>query len=158
MNKSVLKVCVTAVVSFVAGIVLTTLAFNVVRWVESSHEATRRHKQRIEANAFFYRTMHALFQGTYSSEDGSISQEALNAFRRYESTLGGKCWAYIGDEESGYHWGMAFFPSGDIFEVIILGDGERFVLTSFDHEDWERLWRDALRRSGIEGNEDRRSK
>ena len=115
-------------------------------------------RERINANAFFYRTMQALFQGTYSSEDSSISQEALNTFRKYESTLGGKCWADIGDEESGYHWGVAFFPSGDIFEVIILGDGERFVLTSFDHEDWERLWRHALRRSGIEGNEDRRSK
>lgn len=159
MNKSVSRSClITALVSFVAGILLVSWAFYVVRWAESNREATRRERQRINANAFFYRTMHALFEGTYNSEEGSVSQQALNTFKKYESTLGGKCWADIGDEESGYYWGMALFPSGDIFEVFILGDGKRFMLTSFDHEDWERLWRDALRRSGIKDKEDRRSK
>ena len=149
MNKSIFKLCITAVVSFIAGIVLTTLAFNIARWVESNTKATRQNNQTIKANAFFYSTMHAFFEGTYSSEDGSISQEALRTFSKYESKLGDKCWVDFGDEESGYHWGMAFFPSGDIFEVIIIPVGERFVLNSFTHLDWERLWSDALKRSHI---------
>jgi len=69
MNKSVFKLCLTAVVSFVAGIVLATLAFNIARWIKSNAKATRRNNQTINANDFFYSTMHAFFEGIYSSED-----------------------------------------------------------------------------------------
>ena len=151
MNKSVSELCLTAVVSFVVGIVLAALAFKILLWVESNSGSVRRKNQRIEAISFCYRTMYALFEGTYNSEDGSISQKALSTFREYESKLGGRCCVYIGYGSSNfYHMGEVFFPSGDIFEVIIYQDGERFVLRDFTHQDWERLWHRELDMCRIE--------
>lgn len=145
MNKSVFALClITAVVSFIAGLSLALLSYFVFS-LASLPDARAQLSRRTEANSFFYTTMHALFEGTYSPQDGSISQQALNTFREYESRLGDKCWAYIGDDSSGYHGGKAFFPSGDIFDLVIMRDGERLVLKYFTHEDWERLWRNSFR-------------
>ena len=145
MNKSVFKLCcLTAVVSFIAGIAFIVL-YSFIFALAGAPKVRAQNRRRAEANSFLYTTIHAFFEGTYSSEDGSISQNALNTFRKYESKLGDKCYAYIGDGSSGYHGGKAFFPSGDIFDVIIMRDGGRLVLTHFMHEDWERLWHDSLR-------------
>ena len=146
MNKSVSKLRLnTTVVSVYACIVSVLLVASIALFLSEIHTAQKRSSRTREANCFFYTTMHALFEGTYNPEDGSISQRALDAFRKYESRLGGKCVADIGDDSSGYHGGLIFFPSGDIFDVVIIRHGERLVLTEFNHENWGRLWSDSLK-------------
>ncbi|UCC97274.1 MAG: hypothetical protein JSW66_15675 [Phycisphaerales bacterium] len=148
MNKSFLDACSkTAVVSFVAGIIVGTGGFTLLMLNAAPTTRTRIRRTQ-DARVFFYAAMRALFEGTYDPNDSSISEEALNTFRKYESRLGGKCYAQIHDESSGYHWGMVLFPSGDIFEVIIMRDAEQLLmLKEFAHQDWDKLWSDEIART-----------
>jgi hypothetical protein len=108
--------------------------------------SARKRRETDEATAFFYRTANVLFEGTYNSEDGSISERALSRFRKHESNLGNKCYAEIYDNESGYHGGRVFFPSGDLFFVRITPHSEQdFVMTMFTQADWDDLWSSELR-------------
>lgn len=155
MKRLVLPLLLTAIVSFIGGILFWPFYLA----LRTDFNAPRKYSQRMEANSFFFGTMKALLEGSYSDEDSSISPEALETFREYESRLGGKCWADIREEESGYHWGMAIFPSGDVFEVIIFRkEDESFLLKCFDHQDWERLWRNALGRNRIKRDSEQATK
>ena len=151
MKKSVpVSRVMTAVVSFVVGLLVASIGWCLV--IEFRHSASKPVRVRIrenkQATAFFYRTASALFEGTYNSEDGSISEHALNKFRKNASNSGNKCYAEIYDNESGYHWGAVFFPSGDIFEVILMPHSEQgFVITEFAPMDWDNLWGFQLKRA-----------
>jgi len=127
-------------ISFIAGTIFWPMALVLL----SKLERPGLYQRKKEAYSFFYRTMNELFEGTYNSEEGSVSQDALETFKEYKAWLGGKCRLVIGDDSSGYFGGEAFFPSGDIFYVVIVRKDERMVLERFHPEDWERLWRDLM--------------
>jgi len=141
MNKSLFRLYLTA---FIAGTVFIHIAII----AHKSYFATKQSQRQREAYAFFYRTMHEYFEGNYNFEEGSVSPEALETFKEYESRLGDKCRSIIGDDSSGYFGGLAFFPTGDIFYVVIvhMNDG-RMVLEVFRPENWERLWKDVIPRT-----------
>ena len=143
MNKSLYRLCLTAAIAFIAGAVFVLIA--IVVW-KSHFEPNRSQRQR-EAYAFFYKTMHELFEGTFNPEEGSVSTDALETFKKYESRLGDKCRLFIGDDSSGYFGGIAFFPSGDSFYVVIVRMDEHMVLKMFNPEDWERFWMDVMPRT-----------
>lgn len=158
MKKSVLAPCViTAVVSFVAGLLVASIAWCLfMGFLRSASKPVRvRIRENEQASAFFYRTVHALFEGTYNSEDGSISEHALNAFREIALNSGNKCYVKIYDNESGYHGGIGFFPSGDIFHVTITPHPEEdFVITDFNRWRWDDLWSSELRSALPKPDED----
>ena len=86
MNKSYKNLCListTSLISFIIGVALGPLVVGV--FLELIFP---RHSQEQEAKAFFYRTMNALFEGTYNPEDGSVSPQFMNAFKKYEPRLG----------------------------------------------------------------------
>jgi hypothetical protein len=101
--------------------------------------------------------MHELFEGKYSPEEGSVSEDALETFKEHAPRLGDKCELFIYDDwynrdrqAAGYFNGKAFFPSGDHFSVVIVRTDGRFVLKRlkrFDAGDWEQLWWELLRDS-----------
>lgn len=138
MNRSF---CLTTAVSFIAGIIFAPAAFMLLNQLR----APGRYRQKSEAVSFFYSTMHALFEGTYNSEDGSVSPEALKKFREYEPQLGDKCRLFIVDgTPPGYYESLAFFPSGDIFDVVIRKTSQGLILDVFYPRDWEKFWRSVL--------------
>ena len=145
MNKSLYRLCLTAAIAFIAGILLGPVALISL----SKLKAPGRYQQKMEAVSFFYRTMNALFEGTYSPEEGSVSEAVLEKFREYKPQLGGKCNLFIVDSTPDYYECFAFFPSGDIFNLAIIQRDGRWELVGFDIEDWERLWRDVLYRYRI---------
>jgi hypothetical protein len=98
----------------------------------------------MEATSFFYRTINRLLEGSYNSEEGSVSEKALEKFRKYEPQLGDKCWAYIHEDSSGFFLGIACFPSGKIFDVVIIRTGNRWVLDYFYPRKWDLIWREVL--------------
>lgn len=138
MNRSI---CLTAAVSFIAGIIFAPAAFMLLNQLRTPG----RYRQKSEAVSFFYSTMHALFEGTYNPEDGSVSPEALKKFREYEPQLGDKCRLFIVDgTPPGYYESLAFFPSGDIFDVVIRKTSQGLILDVFYPRDWEKFWRSVL--------------
>ncbi len=149
-NKSSIQFRVPAIaISFVAGLVVASTGwFLFMGFLHSSSKPVlKRMRENKEATAFFYRTMQALFEGTYNPENGSISERALNVFNKYASNLGNKCYIKIYDNESGYHGGIVFFPSGDIFYIIIMPHSEEdFVITHINRTDWDDLWSSELKR------------
>ncbi len=142
MNKSVSRLCLTAAVAFIAGIIFAPMAFIAL----SKLKAPGRYQQQRDAVSFFYKTMHALFEGTYSAEEDWVSPDALKKFREYETQLGDKCELFIVDSTPGYYECVAFFASGDIFRLVIVRRGQNWVLDGFYSRDWERFWRDVLYR------------
>lgn len=146
MNKSLCRLCLITTIAFIAGAVFVLIA--IVVW--KSHFEPNRSQRKGEAYAFFYKTMHELSEGKFNPEEGSVSTDALETFKKYESRLGDKCWLSIGDGSSGYFEGVAFFPSGDIFCVEIMRVRKHLLLKSFELENWELLWKDILYRYRIE--------
>lgn len=143
MNKSLCQLCLTATIAFITGAVFVLIA--IVVW-KSHFEPNRPQRQR-EAYSFFYKKMHELFEGKFNPEEGSISTDALETFKEYKSRLGDKCRLFIGDDSSGYFDGIAFFPSGDCFYVVIVRIDDRMVLERFHPDDWERFWMDVMPRT-----------
>jgi len=150
MNKSLYSLCLTATVAFIVGI----LVGSVVLISMSKLRAPGRYQQKMEAVSFFYRTMNALFEGTYSPKEGSVSETFLEKFGEYKPQLGGKCELFIVDSTHNYYECLAFFPSGDIFNLAIIRRDGRWELEGFDLQDWERLWRDILYRYRIKRDSD----
>jgi len=153
MNKSVSRLCLTAAVAFIAGIMFAPMAFIAL----SKLKAPGRYQKQRDAVSFFYKTMNALFEGTYSAEEDWVSPDALKKFREYETQLGGKCELFIVDSTPGYYECVAFFPSGDIFSLAIVRRDGRWVLSYLHPRDWERFWRDALYRYRIKRDSDQHS-
>lgn len=141
--------------TFIIGIVVGILAITIFM---AHFKAPKRYQQKMEAISFFYRTMHDLFEGTYSNEGISISPEALKIFKEYEHRLGGKCDLIIYDSTPGYYECAAFFPSGDVFTIGIVLRDRRWLLGGFHHRDWQRFWSDILYRYRIEPENKQRPK
>ena len=153
MNKSSFQFRVPAIaVSFVAGLVVASIGwFLFMGFLHSSSKPVRKRvRENKEATAFFYRTVQALFEGTYNSEDASIREHALKGFKENTSNLGNKCYIKVYDNESGYHGCIVFFPSGDLFHLTIMPHTEKeFVITDFGGMDWDTLWSSELTRTSI---------
>lgn len=136
-------------VSFIVGVAVVPLAVGAVGAVVgfSGFFFTNRQSQEQEAKSFFYRTMNAIFEDTYNSEEGSVSPQFMDAFKKYEPQLGEKCRLYIIDGKSGYYECIAFFPSGDVFGLAIILENESWILYGFDPVDWDNFWENAIRMS-----------
>lgn len=151
MNKSGLQPrLATIIVSFVAGTLVASIGWCLfMGFLRGASKPVRmRIRETEQATAFFYRTVHAIFEGTYNSEDRSMSEHSLNAFRKNASNSADKCYAKIYENESGYHGGVVFFPSGDIFHIMIMPHPEEdFVITEFARMDWDGLWSRELKRA-----------
>ncbi len=136
-TESVSRLYFTAAVAFIAGILVvpaTLISLSILKGPSLQQEA----------RYFFYRTMHELFEGNYNPVEDSVSKDALETFKEYGPRLGDKCQLSIYDDSSGYFGGVAFFPSGDYFWVVIVRIGERFVLKKFNHADWESTWMEVM--------------
>jgi len=138
------------VIAFIAGL----LAVPATLFSLSIIKEPSLQQQQKEAIYFFYRTMHELFEGNYNPEEGTVSKNALEKFKEYESRLGGKCRLFIYDDwyshktqMAGYFGGPAFFPSGDMFDVGIERIGGRFVLIKLSPCDWELIWMEQMLKS-----------
>jgi len=143
MNNSNKRLLIISVVSFIAGVMIglfTTVLF--LKLISPN-----RYQQEQQAKAFFYRTMDALFAGTYNPKEGSVSPEFMNAFKKYEPQLEKKCRLYIFDSSSGHYECFAFFPSGDVFLLSIELINDRWILYGFHLIDWDKFWGDAVRKS-----------
>lgn len=90
--------------------------------------------------------MHAIFEGTYDADEGSISPKPLKMIEEYEPRLGKKCEFFINDSSPDYTEGTAFFPSGDFFYVLIDRKGKSWVINQFYHLNWEESWNNTLHR------------
>ena len=143
--ESVSKLCFTAAVAFIAGILAVPATFISL----SVLQGPSLQQQQKEARLFFYKTMLELFEDTYNPEEGSISQDALETFKKYETRLGNACRLGIGYASSGSFFGDAFFPSGDIFHVIIVRKGKRFIIKSIKPGNWEEEWMEIMSDSDL---------
>ena len=138
--------CFAAAVAFFAGILIVPLASI------SLHAFTGSLFQRQQAaRYFFYSTMCELFDDKYDPKENSVAEGALKTFKEYESRLGGKCSLHISiypynlsKQRVGYFSGVAVFPSGDTFEVLIVRTGSGFVIEKFKHCDWDAIWSEVL--------------
>lgn len=109
-----------------------------------------RYKEKREAITFFYNTMYALFEDTYSPLEGNLSEADLKKFEEHKPQLGGKCILFIIDSTPGYYECFAFFPSGDVFNLGIIKQDGHWKLTGFHNlQDWDKLWKDKLHIYGI---------
>ena len=146
-TESVSRLCFTAAVAFIAGVLVlpvTLISLSILK-------GPSLQKQQKEANSFFYRTMHELFESNYNPEEGTVSKDALQTFKEYGPRLGNKCRLFIYDDwysrnkqKTGYFGGPAFFPSGDVFDVGIERMGERFVLKKLRPGVWEPFWMEIM--------------
>ena len=138
ITESVSRLCFTAAVAFIAGVLVLPVTL-----VSLSIPKGPSLQQRQEARSFFYRTMYELFEGIYNPEEGSVSKDALETFKEYRPRLGDKCHLLLYNDPYGHFGGKAFFPSGDMFHVVIVQIGEHFVLKRFNLGDWEAVWMEA---------------
>jgi hypothetical protein len=120
-------------------------------------KGTSLEKEQTAAYSFFYRTMHALFEGSYNPDRSAVSKEALQIFNEHGPRLGGKCQLFIYDsperQKKGYFFGPVFFPSGDMFVVRIERAGKRFVLKELSPWDWEEAWMELMHSSERDSTE-----
>jgi len=136
MNKPNKRLCLISAVSFFAGawvgIFALIVLFNISQWNSNQRE------RKIEV--FFYRTMNSIFKGTYDSKEGSVFTDALETIKEYEHRLGKKCKFFINDSSPDYTEGIAFFPSGDFFYVLIDRKGKSWVINRFYLLNWDERW------------------
>ena len=154
INKSGFQLSLPVIIiSFVAGMLVASIGwFFLIGFLRSASKPVHvRIRETEKATAFFYRTAQALFEGTYKSEDGLI----LDAFRESASKCGNKCYVKVYDNESGYHGGVVFFPSGEIFHIIITPRPDHnFEITDFSRMNWDSLWSSELRSALPKTDED----
>lgn len=144
MSRSFSRVCLTAVLSFIVGFLCSPVVIGLWKGQFVAPVELQRYK---EAHAFFYKTMIELFEGTYNSEDGYISQkphDIPNIYKEYAERLGGKCVVHLEKDSLDDFVGQAFFPSGDVFDVTVARIDGRWKLVDFHHWNWNRLWADRL--------------
>jgi hypothetical protein len=142
-NKNLCLISAISLISFIVGVAVSPFAMIVFFELISPN----RQSQEREAKSFFYRTMNAIFEDTYNSEEGSVSPQFMNAFKKYEPQLGKKCRLYIIDSHSDYYECFAFFPSGDVFNLVIALENESWILYGFNPRDWDSFWENAIRMS-----------
>jgi hypothetical protein len=95
--------------------------------------------------------MYKLFENTYYSEEGVISQQALETFKKYKPQLGSKCQLFICDDSynrklqtTGKFNCMVFFPSGNIFYTTIVRSEKNLQLKSLTPGNWETEWMEII--------------
>ena len=141
MNKSLYRLCLTAAIAFIAGTIFGFLALVPL----GQFITPGRYNEKREAITFFYNTMYALFEDTYSSGEGTLSEADLKKFEEHKPQLGGKCKLFIVDSKPGYYECFAIFPSGDIFNLAIIRRDGRWKVAGFNNlQDWDRIWKDIL--------------
>jgi hypothetical protein len=132
MKKPNKRICLISGISFFAGAWVGCFAlmalFSLSQW-----NAGQRQK---EVKSFFNKTMHAIFEGTYDPSECSVYSEALSTIKEYEPRLGKKCKLFITDSSLNYNECMAFFPSGDLFYVLIDRKGKNWVINKFYLLNW----------------------
>ena len=149
MKRETKNLCIISAFSFIVGVAVVPLAVWAVGgflW-NFGFLFTNEPSPEQEAKSFFYRTMNAIFEDTYNAEEGSVSPEFMNAFKKYESQLGKKCRLYIIDSHSDYYECFTFFPSGDVFTLQIALENDSWILYGFSLWDWDSFWRDAIKKS-----------
>jgi hypothetical protein len=149
MKRETKNLCIISAISFIAGVAVVPLAVMTLGAVVGffGFFSTNRQSQELRAKAFFYRTMNAIFEDTYNSEEGSVSPEFMDTFKKYEPQLGKKCRLYIIDSHSDYYECFTFFPSGDVFSLQIELMNDKWKLYGFNPWDWDSFWRNAIRMS-----------
>jgi len=146
MKRETRNLCIMSAFSFIVGVAVVPLAvmtFGAVLGF-SGFFFTNRQSQEQQAKAFFYRTMNSIFEETYDPEEGSVSSQFMDAFKEYEAQLGKKCRLYIIDSHIDYYECFTFFPSGDVFSLVIALENENWILYGFNPWDWDSFWRDAI--------------
>jgi len=141
MKRETTNLYIISAISFFAGMVVGLFAMIVFFELILPN----RYQREQEAKSFFYRTMNAIFEDTYNSEEGSVSPQFMDAFKKYEPQLGKKCRLYIIDSHTDYYECIAFFPSGDVFTLQIALENESWILYGFNPVDWDSFWRNAIR-------------
>jgi len=106
------------------------------------------YQRKQEISSFFYKTMHAIFEGTYDPNEGLVYSKVLKTIKEYEPRLGKKCKLFINDSSPDYTEGIAYFPSGDYFYVLIDRKYESWVINQFYHLNWDEEWSETLYRIG----------
>jgi len=137
----------TAMASFVTGVLIVP----VVSMSLSVLKGPSLFQQQQAARYFFYTAVCELFEGSFDLEEGSLSEEAVETFKKYRTRLGDKCSFFIHNypynqsrQRTGYFSGTAIFPSGDLFSVVIVRTSENFVLERFEPLNWELVWNEIL--------------
>jgi VanZ family protein len=141
------RLCFTAAVAFVTG-VLVVPAISISVGVLTRPNLFQRQQA---ARYFFYSTMCGLFEGDYDPEEGSVSENALAAFKEYKPRFRDKCSLALDYhpynqrmQRAGRFTGTVFFPSGDHFRVVIVRRGDRFDMERFEPWDWDLEWSETL--------------
>ena len=148
MSRNTSRLCLISLAAFIAGACIEYFLIFFVMPNLMPRLSSRGWRK--EAIPFFYRTMNSLFEGTYNPEDGSIPKTFLEEYEERKDQLGGKCQLFVYDKTSDYYECYAYFPSGDVFSLVIAREKDRWVLEGFRHKDWEDFWRDVKRRYHIE--------
>jgi hypothetical protein len=144
MNKPNKRLCLISGVSFFAGVWVGVVTMVILPMLFRHSSYQREQKIKV----FFYKTMHAIFEGTYDSNEGSVYSVALETIKEYEPRLGKKCNLFINDSSPDYTEGVVFFPSGDYFYVYIGRKYKKLVIYRFDSLNWQENWSEILYRIG----------
>ncbi len=89
MKRETKNLCIISAISFIAGATVGPFAMMVFFELVSPNREQ-------QAKAFFYRTMNMLFEGTYDPNEGSVSPQFMDEFKKYEPQLGKNViWTYL---------------------------------------------------------------
>ena len=75
MKRESTTLCLVSAISFIAGVIVGPFAMMILFELISPNREP-------QAKAFFYRTMNALFEGTYDPNEGSASPQFINALKK----------------------------------------------------------------------------
>jgi len=139
MKKSIFLLCFVAVISFIAGFVLCHVRGQIAR-THRANEYRRIEELKKEASSFFYKTMRELYEGTYNPEDGYVVKDIQESFEKYKLKLEPKCRLAYVDEAYGSFFGDVYFPSENVFDVIIKKIDNEWKLTYFKGRDSKSFW------------------
>jgi len=146
MSRSFSRGFATVAISFIVGLLCSPIAIGI--W-KGRYVLPVQCQQRRDAHAFFYRTMIELLSDTYDPKEGFVRQDALDNYKKYVDQLGGMCFVRLDEDSGGCFDGLAFFPSGDVFEVGVQRIAGSWHLTLFQPWNWERLWAGTLDRYDV---------
>ena len=148
MTDSVSRLSFVAVFCFMLGVsvvIVSLVLMNILRGPRSLFQRQQA------ARYFFYTTMFELFEGDFDLEKCSISEDALETFKKYRSRLTDKCSLMIDNDPynqsrqwDGLFSGVVVFPSGDHFSVVIEEINKDFILKKFKLLGWDEIWKEIL--------------
>ena len=133
MSRPRFRLCIVGVLSLALG---SGIGFAVAISLVAHRGSVQAHG-REEARVFFRKAMSALAQGTYDPRTGSISDEAIEILRRDQRHVEGQCQLFIVDSAFDGYEGVAFFPSGHMFNVTISDTPKGYVVDYVAPKEWE---------------------